>query len=231
MFDYIAAFMVGLIGSVHCLGMCGPLIVAYSLQVRDPLASGAASSCVKQGISHHVAFHSGRIFSYGVLGALGAALFGMAGMNTFVSHLRGGVVLIAALLLIYFGGVVLKLLPLPRFLSNASISNRSFPGEAIGRLLRSRDSGSRVAIGLVAGFLPCGLSWAAIVKAASTGNIADGFLTMVAFGLGTVPVLFMTGVSGSFLSIKIRIIGERLAGISIIAMGLILLFKGVRVLA
>jgi hypothetical protein len=86
-----------------------------------------------------------------------------------------------------------------------------------------------MALGLATGFLPCGLSWAMIAKAATTHSLPLGFLTMVAFGLGTVPALFATGVSASFLSIKVRILGEKIAALSLIAMGLVLITKGGRI--
>jgi sulfite exporter TauE/SafE len=70
------------------------------------------------------------------------------------------------------------------------------------------------------------LSFAMVVKAATTQNVLAGFLTMVIFGLGTVPALFLTGLSASLLSMKVRFLGERVAAVSVIVMGLILIFKG-----
>jgi sulfite exporter TauE/SafE len=70
------------------------------------------------------------------------------------------------------------------------------------------------------------LSWAMIIKAATMENLIGGFLTMIAFGLGTIPALFFTGVSASLLSVKVRFLGERAAAVSVIVMGLILVYKG-----
>ena len=67
-----------------------------------------------------------------------------------------------------------------------------------------------------------------IVKAASTGNPLTGFLIAASFGLGTVPALFFTGLSASLLSLKARFFGERLAAVSVILMGMILIFKGTK---
>jgi hypothetical protein len=67
-----------------------------------------------------------------------------------------------------------------------------------------------------------------IAKAAATQNVAVGFLTMIAFGLGTIPILLMTGVSASFFSLKTRLFGERIAALSVILMGLILVYRGGR---
>jgi sulfite exporter TauE/SafE len=96
-------------------------------------------------------------------------------------------------------------------------------------LFQSNRLASKLTLGLLTGFLPCGLSWAMIGKAATTQNIPGGFLTMVACGLGTVPLLFFTGVSASLLSMKTRLVGERIAGLAVIVMGLILVFKGGRI--
>ncbi len=70
-----------------------------------------------------------------------------------------------------------------------------------------------------------------IIKAATTGNPMGGFLTMAFFGLGTVPVLFFTGLSASLLSVKIRLMGERIAALSVILMGSILIFRGAEAFA
>jgi sulfite exporter TauE/SafE len=67
-----------------------------------------------------------------------------------------------------------------------------------------------------------------IVKAAATGSVLSGFLTMLLFGAGTVPVLFFTGLSASLLSFKARILGERVAGGMVMAMGVMLILRGGR---
>jgi len=84
-------------------------------------------------------------------------------------------------------------------------------------------------LGLATGFLPCGLSWAMIAKAASSQNMSAGFLTMAAFGLGTVPALFATGLSSTVVSARVRFQGERIAAASLIVMGMIMIIKGGRI--
>jgi sulfite exporter TauE/SafE len=69
-----------------------------------------------------------------------------------------------------------------------------------------------------------------LIKAATTENMAEGFMTMVAFGLGTVPTLLGLGISASFFTLRTRLIGERLAAFSVILMGLILAFQGAKLL-
>jgi uncharacterized protein len=227
-FDLFPSFIVGLIGSLHCLGMCGPLIVAYSLHLSGagtaPLPAG-----VKAGMWHHIFFHAGRLATYGFLGALAAGIFYLANLTLFFKQFRGGLTLVGGVLMILLGLVLLKVFPLPGFLvrlcGEKGIVGRVSPAS----LLRGKQFSSKVGLGVATGFLPCGLSWAMIAKAAATQNIPMGFLTMVAFGLGTVPVLFLTGVTASFISFRTRLLGEKIAALSVILMGLILVYKGGRI--
>jgi hypothetical protein len=187
------------------------------------------ASILQGELLHHLAFHLGRVITYGFLGALAGFLFNLASLDRFFLHLRAGMTLAGGVLMIFLGLVLLGVMPMPR-LSLYTAGGGNGKG-SIGRLLRAQTPYSRVGLGMAVGFLPCGLSWAMIVKAATTHNIAAGFLTMVAFGLGTVPALLLPGVSASLLSLKMRILGERLAALSIIAMGLILVFKGAKIFA
>jgi len=230
-YDLIAPLIIGFIGSLHCLGMCGPLVLAYSLHLKAPAdrALPGSSTSLKMGLGHHLFFHSGRLFTYGFLGALGAGLFYVADLKLIFLNLRGGMTLLAGAFMVFFGLALLRVIPLPNFLTIPSMAHGSFWGRLFPPLFRSQRLGSKMILGLATGFLPCGLSWAMIAKAAATQHIPEGFLTMISFGLGTVPALLLIGLSASFFSLKMRFLGERVAALSIIAMGLIVLFKGVKV--
>jgi uncharacterized protein len=220
-------FAVGFVGSLHCLGMCGPLIVAYSLHLSGT-GTAAVPGEVKAGMWHHISFHAGRLATYGFLGALAAGLFYLANLTLVFWQVRGGLTVIGGMLMIVLGLVLLKVLPLPGFLTRL-LGKEGIVGKG-APLLRGKQLTSRIGLGIATGFLPCGLSWAMIAKAAATQNIPLGFLTMVAFGLGTVPVLFLTGMTASFISIRTRLLGEKVAASSVILMGLILVYKGGRIL-
>jgi sulfite exporter TauE/SafE len=231
MLELLAPFIIGFIGSGHCLGMCGPLILAYSLHIKSDQgrANVPGASPTGKGLFHHLTFHSGRLLSYGLLGASAAALFHIVGSSKFFFNLRGGITLLGGSLMILLGLVLLKIVPLPTSFSLLSTSSTSFSRHLLPAPFQSQRLGSKMALGIATGFLPCGLSWSMIVKAATTENIAEGFFTMVAFGLGTLPVLFLTGLSASFLSFRTRVLGEKVAALSVIVMGLILVFKGARI--
>jgi len=226
-FDLIAPFLIGLAGSLHCLGMCGPLVMAYSLHIRktgDPGEKPPPALWMK-GVSHHVAFHLGRVCTYGMLGGLAAGMAHLAGFNQALSNLRGWATLGGGALMILSGMILFKILPLPSFISGGS---NFFFTRWIPSLLQSERLPARLALGMGVGFLPCMLSWAMIVKAATASSPFTGFLTTLAFGLGTVPALFFTGVSASLLSLRVRFLGERAAAAAVIIMGCILIFKGGR---
>jgi len=228
--DFIASLGIGFLGSLHCLGMCGPLILAYSLQIglAQTPASGSGALVFPRGTGHHLAFHLGRLITYGFLGAMAGLLFHLISFDKLFSHLRSGMTLAGGILMVLMGVALMRIIPLPR------ITLWSFSGSKVkawlGRLQGSRSPHSRMALGMAVGFLPCGLSWAMIVKAATTQNALTGFLVMFGFGLGTVPALLLPGISASLLSLRSRLVGERLAALSIIAMGFILIFRAAKTL-
>jgi sulfite exporter TauE/SafE len=153
------AFLAGLIGSPHCVAMCGGFAAACA---RTP--AGAA------------AWHLGRLSTYAILGAL-AALAGHA--------LPGPPwvpALVSVLLLTWFAGALAGLLPEPRlFLPGV--------GSAMNRLVANDAPASRYLFGMANGLVPCGLVYAALALPVALGSVPLGALAMILFGLGTVPAL------------------------------------------
>lgn len=243
MLSEIFPITAGFVGSLHCLGMCGPLVLAYSFHIDKSLnadnAPGAAGRSALErlrrlpwlgGLIHHGAFHLGRILTYGFLGALAAALFQAVDMSSLFSGIRGKMVVLSGFLLILTGLVLLRVFPLPARLSALFASQGSFFSRTVPPLLKSRRPLSKLALGLLVGFMPCGMSWAMILAAATTQNPLHGLSTMVGFGLGTVPALVLTGLSASFISLRVRFLGERVAALMIVAMGLKMFLKGAGIL-
>ena len=233
MFEILAMLGIGFVGSVHCLGMCGPLVLAHSLHLKRPAIGTGPGSVFswRNGVSHHLAFHLGRLLTYGLLGALGAALFQAADLGLLLLKIRPGMTVAGGVLLVAMGLVLLEVVPLPAFLGSAAGSSFSALGSRFHFLLQSPGAVSKVGLGMMAGLVPCCLSWAMVLSAASTLDPVKGFLSMAAFGLGTVPALFSVGVSSSYLTHRIRFLGERAAAISVIVMGVLLLMRGVELLA
>ena len=230
MLDLAWPLLIGLMGSLHCLGMCGPIVVACSLQRskgRGDSGDKPAYS-VWPGVLQHVTFHWGRLMVYGLMGALAAVFFRLADPGIFIQALRGSMSLLGGLLLLLLGLVLLRWVPLPSFLEGVSLGTGSLLGRWMRSVIGSQGIGGRVALGIAAGFMPCCLSLAMLVTAGTTQDPVQGFATMVAFGLGTIPVLLVAGFSASWISIRVRIIGEKVAALSVMAMGLMLVFHGTR---
>ncbi|GKT08437.1 sulfite exporter TauE/SafE family protein [Desulforhabdus sp. TSK] len=223
---------IGFLGSLHCLGMCGPLVLAYSLHLKPDVSSSVTTLAfpLRLGFFHHLGFHLGRLLTYGLLGTLAAGLFRAVDLSRWFYHGRSAMSYVAGGLLVFLGLVLLKAIPLPERLSALSSPQVSLLGRWMHPLFRSKTIPSKVLLGMATGLIPCCLSWAMIVTAASTGHPVQGFVTMVLFGCGTVPPLFFTGLCASFLSQRVRFLGEKVAGISIVFMGIVLLLRGSRIL-
>ena len=177
-----ALFIVGLLGGGHCAGMCGGIVGALSMQ--SP-ARGAAALLV------HLSYNVGRIASY-VLAGFVAGLLGQAASNLLAW--QNGLYLFASLMLIAMG---LYLLGLPQFLAplergGQTLWQRIQPLTA--RFLPVRGPAQALPLGLLWGWLPCGLVYSALTTALAAGSAAKGALAMLAFGLGTLPNLLLAGV-------------------------------------
>lgn len=208
-------FIGGLLGSAHCLGMCGPLALALS-------AGAPAGSSL---ISRQLAFSLGRIFTYGFCGA--AAGLGGAWLTT---ESRGFVLsqawlaIFAGSLLVVMGLVTSGVLPKPttRILGGLPCGAATW----LKTFLTSSSRSGPLLAGLFTGFIPCGLVYAFLLKAGSTGSLWLGWLTMAAFGLGTVPLMVTIGYSGRFLSVANRSRLFQFAAVCIVVTGVISIARG-----
>jgi sulfite exporter TauE/SafE len=169
--------------------------------------------------------------TYGLLGAGAAGLFLAADLSRFFFRAHNGMEIFGGALLVLLGLALLRIVPIPKWSKSWSVVPGAFLGRRLPPLIRSRQITPKVALGMVTGLFPCCLSWAMIVTAASTQDPFKGWLAMVLFGLGTVPVLLFAGLSVHWLSLRVRFLGERLAALTVVAMGLVLILKGAKLIA
>jgi hypothetical protein len=211
--DLYALFLLGILGTGHCVGMCGPLVFAF------PGCTGR--------ISAHLFYHLGRIGTYtavgGAMGAVGLGLSQLAGRSgldplAWIARLQVGFSLLAAGFLLVFGLARLEIIREPAWMSLAAPDK--IPG--FGRVLRSaggdRNAGGMLVLGMALGFLPCGLSFAAFARALPAGGFLAGALMTLAFGLGTLPGLLLLGTGASGLARRYRRHSDILSGMVMIAM-------------
>lgn len=182
-----ALFLAGLAGGVtHCAGMCGPFVIA---QVTSGLAARPTLSRLAAGAL--LPYHLGRAVTYAGLGAAAGLVAGL------VVHGAGFRPLLAALLA---AGAVLML---AQAVAQAAVLRPAAGmAERVGRLaaplLADPRGGRRFLLGVVLGFLPCGLVYGALAAAAAAGSALGGALAMAAFAAGTVPALVGVGLAGAF---------------------------------
>lgn len=184
-----ALFVAGLAGgATHCAGMCGPFVVA---QVTSGLAARPTLTRLSAGAL--VPYHLGRAATYVGLGAAAGLASGMVVHGAgFRPLLVGLLALGAALMLAQAVAQLAALLPT----APAGLADRV--ARAAAPLLADPRGGRRFLLGLVLGFLPCGLLYGAIAAAAATGSAFGGALAMAGFALGTVPALLGVGLAGAF---------------------------------
>jgi sulfite exporter TauE/SafE len=263
--NVLPLFVLGFLGSFgHCAGMCGPLVVAFSLtdasetgdieginkiggepiaEPREEKVKTAKNSRIATSQtcdrSPHWSFqlwlNLGRLLGYaivgGLLGGIGEATIAGGQLAGVGSGLRQTVAIVTGLLLVWFGVMQVKpkaLPPIPLLQPLTGGLHRKisrwmsgFTHGQSGHDQRGHTFqwGRPILLGSLWGLMPCGFLFAAQLKAAGTGSAIAGLLTMLAFGLGTLPVMLGIGFSASWLSADRRGQLFRAAGIVAIAIG------------
>jgi hypothetical protein len=213
MIELVMICIGGLLGSGHCVGMCGPIV----LTIAGPTPH------LLNNLRRQFVFSFGRIFTYTVIGAMaGYAGMRLAGRVSTLVNLQAVLALLAGALLIGQGLTSAGLLSWPR---SKRLPACLAPG-LLGAFLRDQSLGGALLAGVFTGFLPCGLVYAYVALAASSGTAFGGLTRMAAFGLGTVPLLVAVGAGGSLLTLTTRERALRLAACFVIAMGVVSLARG-----
>jgi sulfite exporter TauE/SafE len=209
-YDVIGMFLVGLLGSGHCLGMCGPVAIA--------LAPASAAARAWQRIQRALMYNAGRVVTYTVVGGVAGGLGGGLTRLAPLMRVQVWVALASAILLAAFGLASVGWLRLPR--SMHSVDATRLPGyaRALRRVASSGGAGAMFGLGLMLGLLPCGFSMSAFSRALGAHGALHGAVLVLAFGLGTFPAMLAVGVIGDRLSARSRKIGQVVAGLILIAM-------------
>ncbi len=213
----LTVFAASLVGSLHCIGMCGPFVAFYS---------GSDGSAGARRLLSHAAYSGGRLTTYILFGlaagTVGAAL-DVAGSLAGVQRVAA---VVAGVTMILWGILALLQLRGIRIFRHSSGNGR------ISGLLRRGFSlvGGKppliraAAVGLLSGLLPCGWLWAFVVTAAGTGSSTGGAAVMAAFWAGTVPALLAVGLGAQLLSAPLRRRVPTVTAVLLVALGLIAIF-------
>lgn len=215
---WAGAFLVGLLGGVHCVGMCGGIVGALVLGIGDVGEGG-----VSRRLPYLLAYNAGRVSSYTAAGALVGGVGALATRMGAMYQVQLGLQLLAAGFMValglYLAGWWRGLAMLERA-GGRLIWQRLQP---LGRrLLPVTTPAAAFPVGLVWGWLPCGLVYSVLIWAVAAGSAWKGALLMLAFGLGTLPTLLTMGTFASWLAGWVgRSWVRRMAGVAVIALGVI----------
>ena len=214
--SFLAAFVVGFLGGVHCLGMCGGIVGALTLGV-----DGAQLNSQSRQFQFQLAYNAGRILSYCLAGAI-AGLLGYLALDLVgLHHAQQWLQIVAGMFMLalglFLGGWWKGLVHLEQW--GTVIWKRIEP---LGkRLIPVQSPAQAFALGLVWGWLPCGLVYSVLIWSFAAGGLFDGALLMLGFGLGTLPNLLLMGI----FAVRIRSLTrmrwvQSLAGVLVMLLGI-----------
>ena len=212
----ITALMVGFLGGVHCLGMCGGVVGALTFSLEPKVQASWWRM-----LPYQVAYNLGRLSSYVLIGALFGFLGASIGSLATFLPIQQGLQVVAGVFMIalglYLGGWWFGLVVVER--AGQAIWKKIAPYTA--RLTAVKTLPQAWLYGLIWGWLPCGLVYSMLIMAMSSGSTMDGALVMLAFGLGTLPNLLLMGVFAFYFTKLARNVWvRRFAGFSVISMGM-----------
>jgi sulfite exporter TauE/SafE len=207
----LSALLMGLLGSTHCVVMCGG-VVAMTCSAL-PLARRAG---ILAHLPYVLAYNAGRITSYALAGALAGALGALAGSFDAVSQAMLGLRFAAGFLMIAVGFYLAGWGGALRWMERVGEPAWRRIAPLARKLVPVRTPGQALALGLVWGWMPCGLVYAAVAASLTSGSLLGGAATMAAFGLGTLPMLVAMGSAAALMTRVARSRGMRTAAAVIV---------------
>ncbi len=214
-FSVMLAF--GFISSLHCVQMCGPIVLTYSVAANT--AEGRRAF-----LGLHLAYNTGRTVTYMFLGAIAGAAGGAMGWVGHLAGIENVAAIVAGVAMILTGLVLAGFTPGLSGWRGFALPSRML--RPVGKLIGAPGVRAKFTLGLVMGFLPCGLIYAALMKAIGTATLAGGALTMMAFGLGTSVALVAVGLGSSAATKRVARWGTTVSAAAVLVMGVVLVARG-----
>lgn len=205
-------FFMGLLGSVHCIGMCGPLVMALPILHLNLLQKAIAT----------ILYHLGKITTYGLLGML----VGVFGKQIPFYNVQQHLSIVIGILILLYVVWVFYLHPRKKigFLRMDKVQQPILV--ALSKLLKQNRVGSFLLIGLLNGLLPCGMIYLALGSAWANQSVMQSGLFMVFFGFGTLPALLLVAFGGQLMGFAFRQKVQKALPIMLLSMGLLLILRG-----
>ena len=200
----------GLLGSLHCAGMCGPIALALPFNQENKTLQ----------LTGNVLYQMGRITTYGVIGLL----FGFIGRGFSLAGIQQP-------LSIALGAIMILIVLLPRMFnthSTPSILSKFILQikQKLGFFLQKRGLFALYTTGFLNGFLPCGLVYMALLAALGIGSPLESSFFMIFFGVGTFPMMFAIAFTGNFISVKWRNLFNKAVPYFVVLLGIVFILRG-----
>ncbi|TDU39664.1 hypothetical protein BXY82_1694 [Gelidibacter sediminis] len=206
-----SALIFGLLGSFHCIGMCGP--IAFMLPVDRTNST--------KKVVQIFTYHFGRILAYSLIGLI----FGLVGKSLYIFGLQQQLSILIGVLMI-----VVVVIPTKTFnkynFSKPLYKLISKVKTALGQALKKKTADTFLTIGFLNGFLPCGLVYMAVFASLAMSSALQGSLYMALFGLGTIPLMTSAIYLGKFLNTNVKRHIQKAIPVVVIAIGLLFIIRG-----
>lgn len=228
MLDIFLAFTTGLLVSLHCVGMCGGFVAAYSLHIAgQPGGSpGVLAAFQPRLLWAHLFYNAGRLTTYTLLGGLMGLVGSFVATSGQLIGVQGLTSILAGAFMILLGLSLGRWLPYVAWLQPVGVSHFG-QLSALGKRLTGRAGIlGTYPLGLLLGLMPCGPLYAMEINAAGTGSVGQGMLTLLAFGLGTVPALYSFGLVSTAVGHRLPRRFFQAAALVVIILGMLALLRG-----
>jgi sulfite exporter TauE/SafE len=225
-------FLTGIFLSLHCVGMCGGFVAMVSISpgLSAAAPNGAASlanpAWLRFLLPQQLVFNAGRIASYAILGAIAGGLGSLPSLLSRTGRVQAALMVAAGLLMIGTGLALAGLVQHWSPFKSSVAQPQPWLAHGFAHVMRLPKPVRALPLGALLGFLPCGLIYAMLGKAASSGSLVDGALVMLVFGLGTVPALLLVAFFADLFSIALRAKLVRVSGVLLALLGAITLYRG-----
>jgi sulfite exporter TauE/SafE len=205
------AFIFGLISSFHCVGMCGPIAMMLPVDRTNEAKK----------VTQIITYHLGKLTSYGLLGLI----FGLLGKSFYLAGLQQQLSIILGILMIVVAVVPEKVFAKYNF-SKPVYSSIIKIKSSLGQHFKNKSYKSLFTIGLLNGFLPCGMVYVAIFGAIAMQSVSLGILYMILFGIGTIPLLTAVVYLSNILSLSFRQTIQNMIPLVAVVIGMLFIIRG-----
>lgn len=222
MLELWLAFFAGMLSSMHCIGMCGPIVMGCVTDrpVEISISGSTAAFTTKAtAIAPHLLYNSGRVISYSMIG-MAAGFIGSAALIS--ARLQSGFAIAFGALMIVMA--LFQMNAYPKIFRREK--KNGFAGKIFSQVKTSKASEAKFLIGFLTPLLPCGLLYGMAAHAAASSSPVIGAMEMGAFAFGSAPALLVLGLFSGMIGARIRKLGTTFAAVLLIMMGLLTIARG-----